>query len=160
MKEIRKEIFPVVGMSCASCAARVEKTLKGQPGVQEALVNYASGAAQVAYCPDTCSSLILKTAVQHAGYDLLIGAEKDEAEEMEKIQFAKYQSLKIRTLVAIVLSIPIMVLSMMFMHLRWVQYVVWLLATPVVFGMGRGFFLSAWKQLRHGTCKWRLSAFL
>ena len=152
MKEIRKEIFPVVGMSCASCAARVEKTLKGQPGVQEALVNYASGAAQVAYCPDTCSSLILKTAVQHAGYDLLIGAEKDEAEEMEKIQFAKYQSLKKRTLVAIVLSIPIMVLSMMFMHLRWVQYVVWLLATPVVFGMGRGFFLSAWKQLRHGTC--------
>ena len=152
MKEIKKEIFPVVGMSCASCAARVEKTLNSQPGVQEASVNYASATAQVSYSTDTCSSVVLKTAVQQAGYDLLVGAEKDEADEMEKAQLARYQSLKKRTITAILLSVPIMVLSMAFMHLRWVQYVVWLLATPVVFGMGRGFFVSAWKQLRHGTC--------
>ena len=59
MKEIKKEIFPVVGMSCASCATRVEKTLNSQPGVQEASVNYASATVQVAYYPDTCSSVVL-----------------------------------------------------------------------------------------------------
>ena len=69
---IRKEIFPVLGMSCASCAARVDKTLNSQPGVQEASVNYASATAQVIYDADACSPLLLKAAVQNAGYHLLL----------------------------------------------------------------------------------------
>ena len=51
-----------------------------------------------------------------------------------------------------VLAVPIMVLSMVWMDVRWVNVLVWLLATPVVFVLGRGFFISAWKQLKHGTC--------
>ena len=45
-----------------------------------------------------------------------------------------------------------MVLGMVWMHVRWVNIVVWFLATPVVFVLGRSFFISAWKQLKHGTC--------
>ena len=149
---IIKQTFPVLGMSCASCAARVDKTLNGLPGVQEASVNYASATAQVSYDAEVCSPLILKAAVQHAGYDLLIDAQEEASDEAEKAHLARYENLKKRTLWAIVLAVPIMVLSMVWMDVRWVNYVVWLLATPVVFVLGRGFFISAWKQLKHGTC--------
>lgn len=152
MSEIKKEIFPVLGMSCASCAARVDKTLNGQPGVQEASVNYAAATAQVIYDADVCSPDVLKAAVQQAGYDLLTDNQEEAADEAEKVHAARYERLKKRTLWAIVLAVPIMVLSMAFMQVAWVNYVVWLLATPVVFVLGRDFFVSAWRQLRHGTC--------
>lgn len=152
MSEIKKETFPVLGMSCASCAARVDKTLNGQPGVQEASVNYAAATAQVVYDADECSPLVLRAAVQQAGYDLLVETENDITDEAEKAHAARYERLKKRTLWAIVLAVPIMVLSMAFMQVGWVNYVVWLLSTPVVFVLGRGFFVSAWKQLKHGTC--------
>ena len=149
---IKKETFPVLGMSCAACAARVDKTLNGQPGVQEASVNYASATAQVTYDADECSPLVLKAAVQQAGYDLLIASKGEAEDEAEKARQARYDSLKKRTLWAIVLAVPIMVLGMAWMHVHWVNVVVWLLSTPVVFVLGRGFFISAWKQLKHGTC--------
>ena len=147
-----KQTFPVLGMSCASCAARVDKTLNSQPGVQEASVNYASATAQVTYDDEVCSPSILKAVVQHAGYDLLNDNQEEASDEAEKAHLARYENLKKRTLWAIVLAVPIMVLSMVWMDVRWVNYVVWLLATPVVFVLGRGFFISAWRQLKHSTC--------
>ena len=152
MSELIKQTFPVLGMSCASCAARVDKTLNGQPGVQEASVNYASAMAHVTYDAEVCSPLVLKAVVQHAGYDLLIDSSEEATDEAEKAHLARYESLKKRTLWAIGLAVPVMVLSMVFMKVQWINYVVWLLATPVVFVLGRGFFISAWKQLKHGTC--------
>ena len=152
MSENRKDTFPVLGMSCASCASRVEKTLNGQPGVQEASVNYAAATVQVIYDADQCDATILKAAVQHAGYDLLIDDQKDASGGAEKAHVARYENLKKRTLGAIMLALPIMVLSMGFMDVPWVNYLVWLLATPVVFVLGRGFFVSTWKQMKHGTC--------
>ena len=133
MGQLIKQSFPVLGMSCASCAARVDKTLNSQPGVQEASVNYASATAQVTFDDEVCSPSILKAVVQHAGYDLLIDAQDEASDEAEKAHVARYESLKKRTLWAIVLAVPIMVLSMVWMDVRWVNYVVWLLATSVVF---------------------------
>lgn len=152
MNGMKKEIFPVLGMSCASCAARVNKTLNGQPGVQEASVNYASATAQVIYDADKCSPLLLKTAVQNAGYDLLIETDETVVDEVEKRHAVRYAGLKKRTMAAIALAVPIMILSMVFMDVRWANYVVWLMATPVVFVLGSDFHINAWKQLRHGTC--------
>ena len=149
---IKKETFPVLGMSCAACATRVDKTLNSQPGVQEASVNYASATVQVTYDADECSPLVLKAAVQSAGYDLLIASKEEAEDEAEKARQVRYGSLKKRTVWAIVLAVPIMVLGMAWMHVHWVNVVVWLLSTPVVFVLGRGFFISAWKQLKHGTC--------
>ena len=108
MSEIKKETFPVLGMSCASCAARVDKTLNGQPGVQEASVNYASAMAQVTYDAEVCSPLVLKAVVQHAGYDLLIDSSEEATDEAEKVHLARYESLKKRTFWAIGLAVPIM----------------------------------------------------
>ena len=152
MSSIKKEAFPVLGMSCASCAARVDKTLNNLPGVQEASVNYASAMAQVTYDADACSPEILKAALQNVGYDMLIDSQDEAVDEVEKAHLARYESLKKRTRWAIALALPIMVLSMVWMHVHWVNYVVWLLATPLVFVLGRGFFSSAWKQLKHGAC--------
>ena len=148
MSNWKKETFPVLGMSCASCAARVDKTLNSQPGVQEASVNYAAATAQVTYDAEVCSPLLLKAAVQQAGYDLLT----EDRNAAEEAHLTRYKSLKRRTIGAILLAVPIMILSMGFMEIRWTNYVVWLLSTPVVFVLGRNFFVSAWKQLKHGTC--------
>ena len=90
--------FPVVGMSCASCAVRVNKTLGALPGVESAHVNYASGTAQVAYRPGVCSPEALKRAVQGAGYDLLTDAEGPAEDEAARARAAHYRALKRRTL--------------------------------------------------------------
>ncbi len=152
MKDIRKDTFPILGMSCASCAVRVDKALNSQTGVQEASVNYASATAYVVYDAAICTPYVLKTAVEQAGYELLVGVQEEAADEVEKQHIARYKALKKRTIGAVLLALPVMVLSMAFMHVRWVSYLVWLLATPVVFVFGRHFFVSAWKQLKHGTC--------
>lgn len=83
-KNITQESFPILGMSCASCAARVDKALNHQPGVSKAAVNYASGMATVEYDPSQCSPEALKQAVQAAGYDLLIQQGRNTLEEAEQ----------------------------------------------------------------------------
>ena len=145
-----KESFPVMGMSCASCAARVDKTLNKQKGVCNAAVNYAAATATVEYDAAITSPEILQKAVQDAGYDLFIEKE-DEMDELEKQRKASYLSLKRRTILAFILSAAIMAISMFFNDRKYAGVIMWLLATPVVFGMGSLFFVNAWKQLRHGT---------
>lgn len=152
MSDLRKESFAVLGMSCASCAARVNKVLNNQPGVQEASVNYASAMVHVVYDEKICSPQTLKMVVQQAGYDLLITTGETAVDEAENIHAVQYQSLKKQTFGAILLVLPIVVLSMGMMHEVWAGYVVWIFATGVVFGFGHRFFVSAWKQFRHGTC--------
>ena len=146
-----KNTYPVLGMSCASCAARVDKTLNGLPGVYQATVNYATAVAQVEYNPEVCSDATLQSAVQDAGYDLLIDTGKDAADKAEEIRLTRYRKIKRRTVPALLLSLPIMVISMFFEDISSLKYVLWILATPVVFGLGREFYINAWRQLKHGT---------
>ena len=147
----RQETFPVLGMSCAACAARVDKTLNKQPGVCQASVNYAAATALVEYDPSQTSPEALRHAVQEAGYDLVITHDEHTADEVEEAHRKTYQSLKRRTTWAILLAIPIAVIGMGFMDRSWAGWSTWLLSTPVVFGLGRSFFANAWKQLRHGS---------
>ena len=146
-----KNTYPVLGMSCASCAARVDKTLNGLPGVYQATVNYATAIAQVEYNPKVCSDAILQSAVQDAGYDLLVDTGEDAADKAEEIRLTRYRKIKRRTVAALLLSLPIMVISMFFEDISSLKYVLWILATPVVFGLGREFYINAWRQLKHGT---------
>lgn len=150
-KNTVQETFPVLGMSCASCAARVDKTLNHQPGVSKAAVNYASGAATVEYDPAQCSPEALQQAVQAAGYDLLIKKDENTLEEAEQAHEQRYRDLKFRTTWAIVLSVPIVIIGMFLMNMPYANLIMWALSTPVVFWLGRGFFVSAWKQLKHGS---------
>ena len=148
--KIIKESFPILGMSCASCAARVDKTLNKQKGVCNAAVNYAAATATVEYDAEMTSPEVLQKAVQDAGYDLYIEKD-DELNDLDKQREAAYQSLKRRTICAFVLSIAIMVISMFLKDWKYARIIMGLLATPVVFGMGSLFFVNAWKQLKHGS---------
>lgn len=146
---IIKQTFPVLEMSCAACAARVDKTLNKQPGVQFATVNYAAATATVEYDASQCSPEALKEAVQNAGYDLIIDIQSQEPEETEHIHTEKFRQQKIRTFWAIILSLPIAVIGMFFMDMPYANYIMWILSTPVVFWLGRDFYINAWKQLKH-----------
>ena len=150
-KNIVQETFPVLGMSCASCAARVEKTLNRQSGVKKAAVNYASATATVEYDPKNCSSETLQQAVQAAGYDLLINRDGNTLKEAEEAHNKKFTTLKLRTVWAVILSLPVVIIGMFFMDMPYANPIMWALSTPIVFWLGRGFFSSAWKQLRHGS---------
>ena len=96
-KNTVQEAFPVLGMSCASCAARIDKTLNHQPGVSKAAVNYASGVATVEYDRSQCTPETLQQAVQAAGYDLLIKQDENTLDEVEQVHNKKYRALKFRT---------------------------------------------------------------
>ena len=99
-----KHTFPVLGMSCAACAIRVDKTLHKQKGVVGANVNYAAALATVEYNPSLCSPESLRKSVQDAGYDLII--ETDNKAEVNDAQTQRLQQLKRKTIGAVLLSIP------------------------------------------------------
>ncbi len=147
--KIIKTTFPVLDMGCASCAAKVGKTLNSQEGVVAATVNYAAATAAVEYNPSRVSPESLRKAVQKAGYDLLIDLNENISDEVEQAHAAKYKKLKNRTTWAIILSIPIVFIGMIFMDMPYANEIMWILATPVVFWLGRDFFKDAWRQLKH-----------
>ena len=146
----KKEIFPVTGLGCAACAARVNKVLNSCEGVEEANVNYASATALVSYDDSKCSPEALRKAVEEAGYGLITDVEnEEEAAEAERLR--QYRALRRQTAGAVIGALPVFVLSMFFMDLRWGQWVTFVLATVVVFVFGRRFFVNTVRQLRHGA---------
>jgi len=151
MAKIIKEMFPVLGMSCASCAAHVNKALNKQQGVVQASVNYASAMALVEYDENLCTREQLSKAVENAGYELVVTQTSDTLDDIEKKQNAQIRSLHFRAITAIIISLVIMTIGMLYGTETWARYVMWLLSTPVVFWLGRSFFINAWKQLIHGT---------
>lgn len=148
-QQIKKQTFPVLGMSCAACAARVNKTLSRQEGVCSANVNLATAIATVEYDPSLCSPEMMKQAVQNAGFDLLIDTAKEAEKEAEDTHAAHYRQLKFRTIWAIILSLPVAIIGMFFMDMPYANYIMWILSTPVVFWLGSGFYVNAWKLLKH-----------
>lgn len=141
-----KKTFPVLQMTCASCAISVESILKTQPGVITANVNFANATATVEYIPDVADVQDLKKAVQSIGYDLMIDESRQEGETIEEIHRQKFKQLQKRTLGAIVLSLPVVVIGMFFMDTSYANYIMWVLSTPVVLWFGKDFFINAWKQ--------------
>ena len=101
--------------------------------------------------PKNCSSEALQQAVQAAGYDLLINRDGNTLEEAEEAHNKKFTTLKLRTVWAVILSLPVIIIGMFFMDMPYANPIMWTLSTPIVFWLGRGFFSSAWKQLRHGS---------
>jgi Cu2+-exporting ATPase len=149
-KSIKKQ-FPVTGMSCASCAINVESMLNKQAGVVKASVNLASQIATLEFKPSIVKPQDLKEAVTSIGYDLIIDESENAKEELENLQQKRFKLMKKRTIWAIVLAIPLLLISMVFMNIPYASYIMWALATPIVFYSGRSFFINAWKQIRHGS---------
>ena len=141
-----KKNFPITGMSCASCANSVESTLKEEPGVVNAAVNYANGTASVEYIPGVADVNHFKRSVQSSGYDLMIEDNEEAAEELIKLKETHYQTLRKRTILSLIFSVPLVLIGMVFMNIPYANYIMWALATPVVLIFGQQFFVNAWKQ--------------
>ena len=134
----RRRNFPVQGMGCAACVARVENTLKACEGVSGVSVSLASNTAQVDYDPERTTPAALQQAVRDAGYDLLVDGTDDEADsEAEIARQDAYKSLKKDTVIACVLAALVMLIGMGFNDFPGKGFVLWALATPVVFGWMR-----------------------
>lgn len=146
-----KQTFPVLNLSCASCASSTETILKAQPGVVSASVNYANATARVEYVPGITDARQLKAAVQSVGYDLMVEETEEAADSLATLRQAHFRSLKRRTVSAIVLAVPLIIIGMTptLMAQAWANYVMWLMATPIIFIFGRQFFAGAYKQAKH-----------
>ncbi|MGA7677532.1 MAG: heavy metal translocating P-type ATPase [Dehalococcoidia bacterium] len=143
----KKSIFPVSGMTCASCVARVEEALSGVPGVISANVNLASEKATVEYAEGT-DVADMRRAVGEAGYGL--GSEAATLEDVTTAAQREIRALRNRVIFAGVLAAVIMVLSLV-PAFPWKPYLLWALATPVQFWTGWRFYKGMWGALRHRT---------
>lgn len=144
-----KAHFPVIGMTCASCSAHVQKALSTQKGVRSSSVNLANNTAYVEYFAEKTSPEQFKKAVGNAGYELII--ETTDEKQIQNIREEEYRQLKKNCISALAFGIPLSIIAMFFHTMPYANYIMWALATPIVFIFGAPFFANAWKQLRHKT---------
>lgn len=149
LAKLTRQTFPVLEMTCAACAVSVESMLNNTPGVAKAAVNYANQSATVEYDAKAISPAGMQQVLQSIGYDLVVDVE-DPQQVQQEAQQRHYESLKKRTLWAGILSVPVVVLGMFFMDAPYVNWIMMALSAPVVFWLGRSYFVNAWKQARHG----------
>ena len=150
----------ILGMTCANCAASVERALNKVDGVLEATVNYASEKASVSYVVGTTGRASLVAAVRRAGYDVVEAQDDGELEDAEAAaREAEIRHQEKRFIVGVIFSTPLLLLSMSrdlgllghWSHANWVNWLFFALATPVQFYVGWDYYVGAYKSLRNGS---------
>lgn len=145
-----KKIIPIVGMACSACSANVERKLNSLKGINEASVSLPGRSALVDFNPEVISLEKMKHEINDIGYDMVIEGDRS-VEEIEKRSFV---ILKRKTILAWIFSIITMSVSMMWIDLgsrdnaNQIAMIISMLAMGYC---GRQFFVSAWKNLKHGT---------
>ena len=141
--------LPIEGMTCASCAMRIEKRLNKLEGV-EATVNYATENAAVTFDPARVAPEDLVAAVEAAGYHATLASPAAATEE--SVEVDPVAPLRRRLIVSAALSLPVLLLAMIeplqFDYWQWLSLQ---LATPVVLWAGWPFHRAAWLNLKHAT---------
>jgi Cu2+-exporting ATPase len=146
-----KKTFPVLNMSCASCASSSQSILENTTGVVKVSVNYANATAQVEYIPTITNAQKLRAAMQSIGYDLMTDESEAAKDDLEEVHRKNFETLKRKTIGSVILCIPLVLIAMFFMHIPYANYIMWALATPVVLYFGKQFFTGAWKQAKHSS---------
>ncbi|MBK9118247.1 MAG: copper-translocating P-type ATPase [Phycisphaerales bacterium] len=166
----------VTGMTCAACAARIERGLRVAAGVREAVVNFATEQATIEFDVHETDVNQLGDVVAALGYgvirpqatsavktelDSTVGGQRedsvtDPAETLEAEREREFRDLRRRCMLAGVLALPVFVLAMShgqipLLQAWWNPWVQFVLTTPVVAYCGAGFFVRAWRALRHGA---------
>jgi Cu+-exporting ATPase len=150
---VEKAELAIGGMTCAACAARVQKVLNRAEGVKAAGVNFATARATVQFDPAATGVEQLAAAVRDAGYEAApAAAVRDERER----QAAEVRGLRRDFWIAAVLTLPVLVMAMShgavgWLRGGWTAWVELVLTTPVVVWAGRRFFASAFAAARHGA---------
>jgi Cu+-exporting ATPase len=151
--------FPVTGMTCANCAANIERALnKKVPGVVKASVNFASERAAVEYIPGIATLPDMITAIEAAGYGAISPEEISAEEDAEqKARQAEIRDQTRKFIVGVIFAFPLFALSMArdfgfigpWSHAAWVNWLFWALATPVQFYTGWDYYVNGLKSLKN-----------
>jgi Cu+-exporting ATPase len=157
----RQVEMPIVGMTCANCAATVERTLKKKvEGIHSASVNFGTETATVEFDPAVTNVQAMAEAVKKAGFQLLLTAGKEDGRDAE--QEARERELRNQRryfIVGMIFTLPLFALSMgrdffilgSWSHAIWVNWLFFFLAAPVQFYTGWGFYTGGWKSIRAGS---------
>jgi Cu+-exporting ATPase len=155
----------VTGMTCATCALRIEKGLKNVAGVSQASVNLATERATVEYDPGVIEDGRFERLIRDLGYDAVIeasqdtdsGALSDSTDKEKELRQREIRKLRLSFIVSAILSFPLLaamfagmfrIEALMFLHNPVVQLA---LATPVQFVIGYRFYKHAFKSIRSGS---------
>ena len=140
--------LPIMGMTCASCATRIEKRLNRLDGVQ-ASVNYATEQASVAFAPDKLTAAEVVSAIEQAGYTASLPSPEHGVPRLARRPGTR---LRMRLIFSAAASLPLLLMGMIpalqFDYWQWLSLQ---LATPVLVWAGWPFHRAAWTNLRHGT---------
>ena len=145
--------FPVTGMTCAACQARVQRALSVEPGVIEATVNLLTRSAAVRYDPGAVSPQDLIAAVRATGYDAELPAVEesplsaDTAGEETEVREAR--ALAVKATVSVLAGALAMLFSMLLMGNPIINYVLLALTTGILIWAGRDIYRRAWRAVRH-----------
>ena len=145
-----KQTIPVIGMACSSCSANIEKKLNTLKGVNSASVSLPGRSALIDFNPQVISLEKMKAEINALGYDLVI----DKETSVDEIEKREYVLLKRKTVLSWLFSIAVMCVSM-----RWIDLgsrdianqVALLIALANMLYCGRQFYVSAFRQLLHGS---------
>lgn len=151
-----KKTIPVIGMACSVCAANVERKLNSLDGINSATVSLAGRTALVDFNPEQITLEDMKREISNAGYDLVI----EENRSAEEINRREFTLLKRKTIGSWIFSILVMAFSM-----GWISMgaeselaarninnqMALIIALVNMIWCGKGFYISAWKQLKHAT---------
>lgn len=145
-----KQTIPVIGMACSACSANIEKKLNTLKGVNSASVSLPGRSALIDFDPQVISLEKMKAEINALGYDLVI----DKETSVEEIEKREYVLLKRKTVLSWLFSIAVMCVSM-----RWIDLgsrditnqVALLIALANMLYCGRQFYVSSFRQLRHGS---------
>lgn len=140
-------VFDVEGMTCASCALRVERVLGKQDGVESAVVNFAGSEARVA-AADGIDLGLLEDAVRKIGYDIHLVQEEEERTSVAERYNEEVRFQWRNFLLAALFTVPVIVLAMTGQDARWSLIAQWVLITPVEFVFGAQFHRAALKRLQ------------
>ena len=140
----------IEGMTCASCASRIEKALGRVPGVLEASVNLATERASVRVLAGTAGTQQLSAAVEHAGYHARLPERKTPPHTASTGVWQEAWPVVVAAILSAPLLVP-MIAAPFGAHAMLPAWVQWLLATPVQFWLGARFYRAGWKALRAGA---------
>lgn len=147
---IEKKNLPVLGMGCAACSARVEKVLRGIHGISSAAVSLPGRSALVEFDPAIVTLADLKKEVQAAGYDLVI----DDTESVERIERRSLRLLQTKVAASWIFAVLTMCICMGWINIgsrNDADQVMLILSLLNMAWCGRQFFVTAWRQLLHGS---------
>ncbi|MFZ0133224.1 MAG: heavy metal translocating P-type ATPase, partial [Desulfobacterales bacterium] len=149
--------FPVTGMTCANCAMNIERALtKKVPGVLSAAVNFASERVSVTYVPGVAAIEDMMAAIEKAGYGAIAPIEGIDAQDAEQqARDAEIRDQTRKFIVGVVFALPLFVLSMArdfgligaWSHAGWMNWLFFVLATPVQFYTGWDYYRGGIKSL-------------